>query len=234
MEAAATTATAAADNGGSSKRSVALKATANEISNMLMPKKVRKVDVMRITLRKRDNVLLEQILMDRDGDEEDDDDDDGGVNFDDDNEENNIITQGRGAKEKRLPTRMWPKLTTRQQSDLLSPLSNANARIFHNFIHLSKRLSLLTTRERLRLLDYIVERVYLLVCIPETSRIARNIVMSQGRKGMDNEPVDDFKVAIHIYLFICLCGGGLIFFLCNLSGTLTHYFYISPLLMIRV
>ncbi len=53
--------------------------------------------------------------------------------------------------------------------------------------------ALLTTRERLRLLDYIVERVYLLVCIPETSRIARNIVMSQGRKGMDNEPVDDFK-----------------------------------------
>jgi hypothetical protein len=32
-----------------------------------------------------------------------------------------------------------------------------------------------------------------LVCIPETSRIARNIVMSQGRKGMDNEAIDDFK-----------------------------------------
>ena len=34
-----------------------------------MPKKVRKVDVMRITLRKRDNVLLERILMDRTDDD---------------------------------------------------------------------------------------------------------------------------------------------------------------------
>jgi len=38
-----------------------------------------------------------------------------------------------------------------------------------------------------------VELFVVLVCIPETSRIARNIVMSQGRKGMDNEAIDDFK-----------------------------------------
>ena len=80
-------------------------------------------------------------------------------------------------------------MTTKQTSQVLSNLSQANARILHNFIHISKRLTTLTTREQLRLLDYIVERVYLLVCIPETSRIARNIVMSQGRKGMDNEPI---------------------------------------------
>ena len=84
-------------------------------------------------------------------------------------------------------------MTPKAKAQLLSPLSSPNTRIFHNFVHLTKRLALLTTRERLRLLDYVVERVYLLVCIPETSRIARNIVMSQGRKGMDNEPVDDFK-----------------------------------------
>jgi hypothetical protein len=147
-------------------------------------------------------------------------DDDDDVLFDDD-EGNDGATEDAAAassssKVLQQPTHTWSKLTTKQQSELLTPLSNANARILHNFIHLSKRLSLLSTRERLRLLDYIVERVYLLVCIPETSRIgkslkvlivlslrsknsqyffspARNIVMSQGRKGMDNEPVDDFK-----------------------------------------
>lgn len=170
------------EGGGSSsvtKRAVALKATASEISGMLMPKKVRKVDVMRITLRKRDNVLLEQILMDR-------------TDVDGDDAHGNDAA-AVASKVLQQPTHTWSKLTTKQQSELLAPLSNANARILHNFIHLSKRLSLLSTRERLRLLDYVVERVYLLVCIPETSRIARNIVMSQGRKGMDNEPVDDFK-----------------------------------------
>lgn len=182
------------NGGGATKRAVALKATASEISSMLMPKKVRKVDVMRITLRKRDNVLLERILMDRG----DDNDGDSVVLFGDDEgndgaTEDGAASSASSSKVLEQPTHTWSKLTTKQQSEVLTPLSNANARILHNFIHLSKRLSLLSTRERLRLLDYIVERVYLLVCIPETSRIARNIVMSQGRKGMDNEPVDDFK-----------------------------------------
>lgn len=48
-----------------------------------------------------------------------------------------------------------------------------------------------------------MERVYLLVCIPETSRIARNIVMSQGRKGMDNEAVDDFKGLV-CFRYVCV------------------------------
>jgi len=78
---------------------------------------------------------------------------------------------------------------------LLSNLSPANSRIFHNFVHLTNCLTSLTTRECLRLLDFVVERVHLLVCIPEASRIARNIVLcQQGRRmGMDNEPIDDFK-----------------------------------------
>jgi hypothetical protein len=45
------------------KKAVALVATAHEISGMLMPTKVRKSDVLRITLRRRDNVLLERILI---------------------------------------------------------------------------------------------------------------------------------------------------------------------------
>jgi hypothetical protein len=161
---------------GATKRAVALKATASEISSMLMPKKVRKVDVMRITLRKRDNVLLERILMDRN----DDGGGDGDVLFDDDEGNDGATVKDAAAaassssKVLEQPTHTWSKLTTKQQSELLTPLSNANARILHNFIHLSKRLSLLSTRERLRLLDYIVERVYLLVCIPETSRIGKS------------------------------------------------------------
>ena len=173
--------------GGNNKRSVALKATANEISSMLLPRKVRKEDVKRITLRKRDNVLLEKILV-HNLDHEDDDED-----GDDDEQQQQQEEDSTNKAATLPPSNTWSKLSPKQKSTLRTPLSNANTRIFHNFIHLTKRLSLLTTRERLRLLDYIVERVYLLVCIPETSRIARNIVMSQGRKGMDNEAVDDFK-----------------------------------------
>lgn len=161
---------------------------------MLVPRKVRKEDVKRITLRKRDNVLLEKILM---GDEDD------YVDYEDEVEENDTTTTATDTIET-PPTSTWSKLTPKQKSHLLTPLSNANSRIYHNFVHLTKRISLLTTRERLRLLDYIVERVYLLVCIPETSRIARNIVMSQGRKGMDNEAVDDFKGLVCFrYVFFC-------------------------------
>ncbi|KAL7491328.1 hypothetical protein ACHAWT_000730 [Skeletonema menzelii] len=184
LEASSSSSTSSLDGGGgNNKRSVALKATANEISSMLLPRKVRKEDVKRITLRKRDNVLLEKILV-HNLDHEDEDDDE-----QQQQEEEDSTTKAATLP----PSNTWSKLSPKQKSTLLTPLSNANTRIFHNFIHLTKRLSLLTTRERLRLLDYIVERVYLLVCIPETSRIARNIVMSQGRKGMDNEAVDDFK-----------------------------------------
>uniref|UniRef100_A0A7S2U6Y8 DUF262 domain-containing protein n=1 Tax=Attheya septentrionalis TaxID=420275 RepID=A0A7S2U6Y8_9STRA len=71
-------------------------------------------------------------------------------------------------------------------------LTLANKRILENFNRLLSRATDLTKEARLKLLDYLVEHVYLLVCVPETAMIARNIVMSQG-KGMDNEPIDDFK-----------------------------------------
>jgi len=190
---------------GGGKRAVALFATAQEIAGMLMPTKVRKLDVRRITLRKRDNVILEQILMGvstykQDDDDDDDDDED---SADDKEEDRGVNINGNihGVDEdpwtSLLPseTHQYSQMSTRQKSLLLSNLSPANSRIFHNFVHLSKRLATLSTRERLRLLDYIVERVHLLVCVPETSRIARNIVLNQQgrRKGMDNEPIDDFK-----------------------------------------
>ena len=129
--------------------------------NPLQPHQMCQMRSLRISLRKRDNVLLEKIL--------------------------------RGDVESETPTQAYTTMKSRERSVLLSALSSANGRILDNFTHSAKRLSILSTRERLRLLDYIVERVHLLVCIPETSRIARNIVMSQNRKGLDNEPVDDFK-----------------------------------------
>ncbi|KAL9183212.1 hypothetical protein ACHAXT_004999 [Thalassiosira profunda] len=159
---------------GGGKRAVALAATAGEIQGMLLPTKVRKDDVLRITLRRRDNVLLQKILM---GDADDEAEEDDAPSF---------APYSPTSSEYR-------QLSAKEKKAFLAPLSPANGRIFHNFVHLSDRLHLLTTRERLRLLDYIVERVFMLVCIPETSRIARNIVMSHARKGMDNEPIDDFK-----------------------------------------
>lgn len=175
------------------KKAVALAATAHEISGMLMPTKVRKSDVLRITLRRRDNVLLERILI---GSVDDSD-----AKADRDDVDDDIIAGGESSMftaslpEIAMISYKYPQMSTKDKTTLLSSLSPANSRIFHNFVHLTNRLVSLTTRERLRLLDYIVERVHLLVCIPETSRIARNIVLSQQgrRKGMDNEPIDDFK-----------------------------------------
>ena len=56
---------------------MALVATTHEIGGMLRPTKVRKEDVLRITLRKRDNVLLARILLGNAGTEEEDSDDNG-------------------------------------------------------------------------------------------------------------------------------------------------------------
>jgi len=79
-----------------------------------------------------------------------------------------------------------------QKIDNIRNLSKANQRIVENFDFMSKRFESFSKDELLRLLDFIVEKVYLLVCIPETASIARNIVVGQG-KGKDNEPIDDFK-----------------------------------------
>ena len=43
-----------------------------------------------------------------------------------------------------------------------------------------------------RLLENFMSKVYLLICIPANTRIARNIVMGLG-KGKNLEPVDEFK-----------------------------------------
>ncbi len=74
----------------------------------------------------------------------------------------------------------------------MKALTRANRRIFENHQRFTVRLQEMSVEERIKLLDFMVENVYLLVCIPETPIIARNLVTAQG-KGMDNEPIDDFK-----------------------------------------
>ena len=71
-------------------------------------------------------------------------------------------------------------------------LTRANRRILENYRRFDSRISKMSLEERVKLLDFMVEDVHLLVCIPETNVIARNLVTAQ-RKGMDNEPIDDFK-----------------------------------------
>jgi len=70
--------------------------------------------------------------------------------------------------------------------------SVTHQRLWQNSQFLRERASALTKEERINFLDFILERVYMLVCVSETPRIARNIVMGQN-KGMNNEPIDDFK-----------------------------------------
>lgn len=71
-------------------------------------------------------------------------------------------------------------------------MSKANKMIYDNYTKFKERIGSMTKDERLKLLDFLVENVYMLVCVPENSTIARSLVMSQG-KGKDNEPIDDFK-----------------------------------------
>jgi hypothetical protein len=142
-------------NGG--KRGVALEATANEISGMLKPDRVRKEDVLRITLRKRDNVLLEKILSPNNDNTENEGEEEMGIKAE---KQHTMIDFGKDT----TPTEYLSKLTSKEKSEMLAPLSSANARIVENFLHIADRLSLLSTRERLRLLDYIVERVHCELC----------------------------------------------------------------------
>ena len=118
-----------------------------ELANMLNPPKVRKADLVRIELNKRDNVVLSHILK---------------------NDMKNL------------------------ENINLKKMTRANKSIFDNFNLLSDRVGAIEKDERVKFLDYLVENVHMLVCVPESSTIARSLVFSQG-KGKDNEPIDDFK-----------------------------------------
>jgi hypothetical protein len=121
--------------------------TSKELADMLNPPKVRKADLVRIELNKRDNEVLSYILKN---------------------------------DSKKL------------ENINVKKMNRANKSIADNFNLLSDRVGALEKDQRLKFLDYLVENVYMLVCVPESSTIARSLVMSQG-KGKDNEFIDDFK-----------------------------------------
>jgi Uncharacterized conserved protein len=121
--------------------------TAMELAGMLNPPKVRKADLVRIELNKRDNEVLGHIL----------------------------------------------KNDLKEMDHLnLKKMTKANQRIYENYKQFVARIDEMEKSEKVKFLDYLVENVYMLVCIPESATIARSLVMSQG-KGKDNEPIDDFK-----------------------------------------
>lgn len=166
--------------------------TAKELENMLSPPKVRKADIARIELNKRDNEVLSHILKnDVEGLEK--------IN--------------------------------------LKKMTRANKSIHDNFKLLSDRVLAIEKNERVKFLDYLVENVYMLVCIPESSTIARSLVMSQG-KGKDNEPIDDFKglvcfrfvskfvVVVHVSVIRCLHA----IFAISFNIVLTQPFLMTPTL----
>jgi len=124
-----------------------MEATVMELANMLYPPKVRKADLVRIELNKRDNLVLSHILK---------------------NEVKEL------------------------QNVNLKKMTMANKRIYDNYKQCVTRIAEIPKDERVKFLDYLVENVYMLVCIPESATIARSLVMAQG-KGKDNEPIDDFK-----------------------------------------
>eukprot|EP00980_Cylindrotheca_fusiformis_P015783 scaffold4590_cov112-Cylindrotheca_fusiformis.AAC.1 len=84
------------------------------------------------------------------------------------------------------------RVVVNDKSETMHKMSKVNQQIVQNFQDISARIGELDKDELLTLLDFIIENVYLLVCVPENAAIARNIVMGQG-KGKDNEPIDDFK-----------------------------------------
>ena len=96
------------------RRSPPLLPTAREIAGMLVPAKVCKADVRRITLRKRDDVLLQRILMGgtrlKRYDETNIDDDADYLEQDNSGGNNNIITHNIGGEEDPL-TSLLPSKT---------------------------------------------------------------------------------------------------------------------------
>jgi hypothetical protein len=65
--------------------------------------------------------------------------------------------------------------------------------IVEAYEYFCKRIEEMGPRQALEvLLENFMSKVYLLVCIPANTRIARNIVMGMG-KGKNLEPVDEFK-----------------------------------------
>jgi len=163
-----------------------MKDTVDEITdNLLYPAKVRKQSLPRMDLvRKNQNIPFQQIIQGTTNNNSNNSNDDDTTTATSNNDSSSSGKQQQESNKKSTIT----KSTTK---------SNTNNRIVDNYEWLLERISQSFTGEnskaqRIQFLDYLLENVYLLVCIPESDYIARNIVLGQS-KGMDNEPIDDFK-----------------------------------------
>jgi hypothetical protein len=95
-----------------------------------------------------------------------------------------LVKNGPGAEAAELKL---PKLRQRKQLDPSDRL------IVEAYEYLHQRIQEMGPSQALDiLLENFMSKVYLLVCIPANTRIARNIVMGLG-KGKNLEPVDEFK-----------------------------------------
>mmetsp|Transcript_59873 Transcript_59873/g.117438 ORF Transcript_59873/g.117438 Transcript_59873/m.117438 type:complete len:602 (+) Transcript_59873:129-1934(+) len=77
-----------------------------------------------------------------------------------------------------------------------SRLSSTECCIIENYEHFANACSeQLTPESANTFYDYLVENVYLLVSVPRSTRIARSLIMGQG-KGKNTELVDEFKAVV--------------------------------------
>jgi hypothetical protein len=81
--------------------------------------------------------------------------------------------------------------TSKQQKVLPAP----ECRVIENYQFFVRCAQNLTVDEIYRILDYIKESTFIMVSIPTDTRMARSMVMGQG-KGKDTAPIDMFKAVV--------------------------------------
>ena len=156
---------------------------AEEVSRAIYPIKPRLKSVSRIVLREKNNKILNHILSKTDE------------------------TTGKRCKSLNLPPRRGPsqpssktngsKAQTKRRRSA-SPSSSrklmveSDRLILEAYEYFLGRLDELAPDKALKMLENFMTRIYVLVCIPSCTRIARSIVMGLG-KGKNLEPVDEFK-----------------------------------------
>mmetsp|Transcript_3999 Transcript_3999/g.8863 ORF Transcript_3999/g.8863 Transcript_3999/m.8863 type:complete len:644 (+) Transcript_3999:154-2085(+) len=91
-----------------------------------------------------------------------------------------VVSDLLGKKSPLMPMKMWKNLPQCEQ------------RVLEVYRYFLERIKDLGEEKTLDLKDRFEAQVYLLVCIPSDTKMARNIVMGQG-KGKNIEPVDSFK-----------------------------------------
>jgi hypothetical protein len=99
-------------------------------------------------------------------------------------EKNNEIL--RHILRRNSPEFILPNLKSRKN------MGESEKLILEAYEYFLQRIGELGPDKAIELLTNAMEKVYLLVCIPSSTRIARNIVMGLG-KGKNLEPVDEFK-----------------------------------------